>query len=77
MTITAAANKLKGVKTFYVLSDSGKQYVVTHIRREGMCRWSCTCPDFTFRRQLHRSGRFCKHLKAVIQHFENLKKAAA
>jgi predicted nucleic acid-binding Zn finger protein len=81
MTIRAANNKTPGVHTYYVASESGNQYIVVHIRREGMNRWSCSCPDFLFRRQTRRSHRYCKHLKTVVAavrlaYFMNRKKAA-
>lgn len=68
MTITAASNKVPGVKFFHVLSESdpSKKYVVAHVRRAGMNRWSCSCNDFLFRRQTRGSFRFCKHLRAVV-----------
>ena len=65
MTITPATQNRSGVRFFYVRSDSGKDYTVTHIRRAGMNRWSCSCPDFFFRGQTKGSRRFCKHLRAV------------
>lgn len=70
MTIKQAANNQPGVHTYYIHSDSGADYVVTHIRRARMNRWDCACPDFTFRRQAKGSHRACKHITAV---FENLK----
>lgn len=74
MTITIAKRNRPGVRTFYVNSNSGSRYVVTHVRRAGMNRWSCTCPDFTFRRQVKRSHRFCKHIRAArAGQFEILK----
>jgi predicted nucleic acid-binding Zn finger protein len=67
MTITAASNKVPGVKFFHVLSDqSNNEYVVAHVRREGMNRWSCSCPDFIYRRQTRAAYRYCKHIKAVV-----------
>lgn len=65
MTARLAQRNRPGVKTFYVNSDSGANYVVTHVRRAGMRRWSCTCPDFTFRRQTKGSYRACKHIREV------------
>lgn len=66
MTITKANSKQRGVRFFYVLGDSGTQYVVAFVRREGMRRVTCNCPDFTYRRQTKRSGRYCKHIKSVL-----------
>lgn len=68
MTITTANNRTPGLRTFYVESETHPDqapYVVQHIRRAGMCRWSCTCKDFVFRRQLKGSHRACKHVRAV------------
>jgi hypothetical protein len=62
MTITAA-KKRPGVRTFYIESDSGFHYAVTHIRRAGMRRWVCSCPDFFYRRQTKGSYRSCKHIR--------------
>jgi predicted nucleic acid-binding Zn finger protein len=65
VTIRTADNHTQGVHTYYVKGDSGNEYVVQFIRRAGMRRESCTCPDFTFRRSLKRTYRACKHIKAV------------
>lgn len=70
MTIKQANNKQPGVHTYYIHSDSGADYVVVHVRRAGMNRWSCNCPDFTFRRQAKGTHRSCKHIRSV---FENRK----
>lgn len=70
MTIRQASNKQPGIHTYYIHSGSGADYVVAHVRRARMNRWSCTCPDFTFRRQAKGSHRHCKHIAVV---FENLK----
>lgn len=65
MTIRAANNHTPGVRTFYLTSDSGKEYTLQHVRRAGQRRWYCTCPDFTYRRVAHK--RHCKHLKQVAK----------
>jgi predicted nucleic acid-binding Zn finger protein len=65
MTVQFADNKTAGIKTVYVTSDSGKQYVVQFVRRAGMRRESCNCPDFTFRGSTKKSHRSCKHIRAA------------
>jgi len=65
MKIALAKKNPQGVHVFYVLSKSGRRYTVQFIRRARMKRWDCTCPDFTFRRQLKGSHRFCKHIHYV------------
>jgi len=65
MTITRANNATPGLHHFYIRSDSGRDYVVTYIRRSGMRRWSCNCPNFVFVRQARHSGRYCKHIVHV------------
>lgn len=62
MTIRAALNHTPGVRTFYVTSESkpDTNYVAQFIRRAGMRRWFCDCPDFKFRRLARK--RHCKHL---------------
>jgi predicted nucleic acid-binding Zn finger protein len=67
MTIRAANNRTPGVRTFYVASESrlGTEYVAVHARRAHMNRWSCSCPDFLFRRQTKRTHRSCKHLRRL------------
>jgi hypothetical protein len=54
-----------GVWTFYVSSESiaGTEHVVQHIRRRGMNRWQCSCPQFFFRCVARR--RHCKHIHLV------------
>lgn len=76
MTIRTANNTTPGVHVYYVRSESGADYIVTHVRRAGMDRWSCTCPDFTFRRQAKGSHRFCKHVKEVVASFATRTRAA-
>lgn len=66
MTIRPATNRRPGIKLFYVDSESGNQYAVQFIRRSGMRRVQCNCPDFTFRGSTRRSHRYCKHIKAII-----------
>lgn len=67
MTITKANSKTPGVRFFYVQGDSGAQYVVAFVRREGMRRITCNCPDFVYRRQTRHSRRYCKHIKSVLE----------
>jgi hypothetical protein len=52
-----------GVWTFYVSGAAGTEYTVQHIRRRGMNRWQCSCPNFFFRCVSRR--RHCKHIRAV------------
>ena len=80
MTIRQAASKTTGIRFFYVRSTpQSTERVVTHIRRAGMDRWTCNCPDFTFRGQLKKSHRACKHVRfarasaRLASHFKNLK----
>lgn len=65
MTIQFAANKKAGIKTVYVTGDSGKQYVVQFVRRAGMRRVLCSCPDFMFRGSTKRTHNSCKHIRAA------------
>ena len=60
-----ASHHAPGVWTFYVSSESlsGTDYVVQHIRRRGMNRWQCSCPQFFFRCVARR--RHCKHIRLV------------
>jgi predicted nucleic acid-binding Zn finger protein len=63
--IRAANNRTRGVRTFYVPSESDRslEYVAQFIRRGHQRRWFCNCPDFTFRRL--RGRRHCKHLRTL------------
>jgi hypothetical protein len=65
MTFRPAQHHAPGTHTFYVSSDSlaGTKYTVQHIRRRGMNRWQCSCPQFFFRCVSRR--RHCKHIRAV------------
>jgi hypothetical protein len=65
MTLRTAQHHTSGVHTFYVASDSnpGIEYAVQHIRRAGMNRWQCSCPQFFFRCAAKR--RHCKHIRAA------------
>ena len=68
MTITQANNSTIGVSTFYVESETHPEqppYIVQHIRRAGMNRWSCSCKDFIFRGQAKASHKSCKHIRGV------------
>jgi hypothetical protein len=64
-TIRASQHHSPGTHTFYVPSESlaSKDYVVQHIRRRGMNRWQCSCPNFFFRCVARR--RHCKHIRLV------------
>ena len=62
MIVQRAKTNPQGVKIFYILSNSGHRYTAQFIRRAGMRRWDCTCPDFTYRRQAKGSYRACKHI---------------
>lgn len=76
MTITPSTNRTPGVKHFQVVGDSGASYVLTHVRRARMNRWTCSCLDFIYRRQHKGSHKFCKHLKA-LREFQNHKQVTA
>jgi hypothetical protein len=58
-------HRATGVRTYYVASDGtpGTTYAVQHIRKRGMNRWQCSCPQFFFRCAARR--RHCKHIRAV------------
>jgi hypothetical protein len=60
ISIRPVSHQACGIRTFYV---SGNEYVVQHIRRRGMNRWQCSCPNFFFRCVARR--RHCKHIHAV------------
>jgi predicted nucleic acid-binding Zn finger protein len=62
-TIRFASKATAGVKTLYVTGDSGKEYVVQFVRRAGMRRESCSCPDFIFRGSTKRTHKSCKHIR--------------
>ena len=65
MTFRPSQHHASGIRTFYVASDShaGTEYTVQHIRRPGMNRWQCSCPQFFFRCVARR--RHCKHIRFV------------
>jgi hypothetical protein len=65
MTLRLAEHQASGIRTFYVGSDSkpGTEYAVQHIRRTGMNRWQCSCPQFFYRCVAKR--RHCKHIHFV------------
>jgi hypothetical protein len=65
MTFRPAQHHASETHTFYVSSDSlaGTEYTVQHIRRRGMNRWQCSCPNFFFRCVSRR--RHCKHIHVV------------
>ncbi|MGB7024152.1 MAG: hypothetical protein WBD73_10165 [Candidatus Acidiferrales bacterium] len=65
MTVLPAKHHAPGVQHFYVKSDSGHDYVVTHVRRDGQRRWFCDCPDFTFRRLAIK--KHCKHVHQLAE----------
>jgi hypothetical protein len=60
MTFRPSQHATTGIRTFYVSSDSGAEYVVQRIRRSGMNRWQCSCPQFFFRCVSRR-----RHIRAV------------
>lgn len=62
MTITRA-NRTPGLLYFTVVGDSGREYAVTHVRRNHQRRWFCQCNDFSFRQVARR--RHCKHIHHV------------
>jgi hypothetical protein len=65
--VRPAEHHTLGIRTFYVASDSqpGVEYAVQHIRKQGMNRWQCSCPQFFFRCAAKR--RHCKHIHFVRQ----------
>jgi predicted nucleic acid-binding Zn finger protein len=65
MTLRLAEHRAAGIHTFYVASDSkpGTEYCIQHIRKPGMNRWQCSCPQFFFRCAAKR--RHCKHVRFV------------
>jgi hypothetical protein len=65
MSFRPAEHHAPGVWTFYVSSatSAGTEHTVQHIRRRGMNRWQCSCPQFFFRCVARR--RHCKHIRAV------------
>ena len=67
MTVRTASKRTPGARVFYVGSESkpSTEYTVQFIRRNGQCRWFCTCPDFTYRRLSRK--RHCKHIRFARQ----------
>jgi hypothetical protein len=65
MTLRLAEHHAAGTRTFYVGSESqsGTEYCVQYIRKSGMRRWQCNCPQFYFRCAAKR--RQCKHIHFV------------
>jgi hypothetical protein len=65
MTLRPAEHHASGIHTFYVSSESqrGVEYCVQRIRKAGMRRWQCNCPQFYFRCAAKR--RLCKHARFV------------
>jgi hypothetical protein len=65
MTVRPSEHRASGTHTFYVGSDSkpGTEYSVQHIRKRGMNRWQCSCPQFFYRCVARR--RHCKHIRFV------------
>jgi len=65
--VRPAEHHTPGIHTFYVASDSqtGVEYVVQHIRKPGMDRWQCSCPQYFFRCAAKR--RHCKHIRLARQ----------
>jgi len=65
MTLRRAEHHTAGIRTYYVASDSnpGTEYTVQFIRKRGMRRWQCNCPQFFYRCLVRR--RRCKHIRLV------------
>ena len=65
MTLRAAEHHSAGIHTFYVTSETqpGVEYCVQRIRKPGMRRWQCNCPQFFYRCAAKR--RHCKHIHWV------------
>ena len=63
--VRPAEHHTSGIHTFYVSSESkpGVEYCVQHIRKPGMNRWQCNCPQFFYRCAARR--RHCKHIHFV------------
>jgi hypothetical protein len=75
MQIREAAKVQNRQTTWYVIGDSGTEYIV-HNKRNAVSHhkvWTCNCPDFTERRQF--KNQECKHILEV-RNFVNLKVAA-
>ena len=60
-----ATHHSPSIHTYYVPSDTRAtvEYVVQRIRKPGMNRWQCSCPQFFFRCASRR--RNCKHIRLV------------
>jgi hypothetical protein len=74
MQIREAAKVQNRQTTWYVIGDSGTEYIV-HNKRNAVSHhkvWTCNCPDFTERRQF--KNQECKHILEV-RNFVNLKVA--
>ena len=72
MQIREAAKERNRQTTWYVIGDSGTEYIV-HNKRNAISHhkvWTCNCPDWTERRQFN--GTDCKHI-VEVQSFVNLK----
>lgn len=52
-----------GVRTFYVLSDSGVEYALKY--NSATRKWSCCCPDWFHRHSV--TGGNCKHITQLKQ----------
>ena len=65
--VRPAEHHTSGIRTFYVASESqaGVEYAVQHIRKPGMNRWQCNCPQFFYRCAAKR--RHCKHIRIAKQ----------
>jgi hypothetical protein len=76
MTSRPSQHRASGIHTYYVASDShaSTEYTVQHIRRPGMCRWHCSCPQFFYRCVVRR--RVCKHVHFVQQASRKVAQAA-
>lgn len=75
--IRPAQNHSQGIHTYYVPSNSkpGVEYAVQQIRKPGMNRWQCSCPQFFFRCAAKR--RHCKHVRIVRRELAALVAQAA
>lgn len=64
-SVRPAEHHTSGIRTFYVSSESrpGVEYCVQHIRKQGMNRWQCSCPQFFYRCVAKRCH--CKHIRFV------------
>ena len=72
IAIHKPADRRSAIKMYAdVPSDTrpGTTYKVAFIRKPGMERWTCSCPDQVMMRTA--TGRHCKHIKAVRQQVDD------